>query len=205
MAEARIDRDWQGKYLSGDTPWDSGVPSRELQRVLSERQLSPCRALELGCGTGTNAVFLAELGFNVTAVDCAPLALARARSKATAAGVAVEWHEADVQHFGAGLVPFDFVFDRGCYHCCRRVDLPGYLATLRNTTHPGSSYLSLAGNANEQTEQGPPRVTEHEIRHELGGLFDVQLLRAFRFQEPGGRVGPLGWSCLMVRKDEHRR
>jgi SAM-dependent methyltransferase len=202
MADARIDRDWQNRYLSGDTPWDSGLPSRELQRVLVERKLTPGRALELGCGTGTNAVFLARQGFHVTAVDCAPLALERARSRAAAAGVTIDWHEADVQDFGAGLAPFDFIFDRGCYHCCRRVDLAGYLATLQNVTRQGSVYLSLTGNANEQTEQGPPRVTDVEIRTELGGLFEIEQLRAFRFLDPGGVDGPLGWSCLMVRRGE---
>ena len=99
----------------------------------------------------------------------------------------------------------DLVFDRGCYHCCRRVDLDGYLATLRNVTRPGTVYLSLSGNANEQTEQGPPRVTEEEIRAELGGVFEVQQLRAFRFEDPGGVDGPLGWSCVMVRREEEQR
>jgi SAM-dependent methyltransferase len=202
MADARIDRDWQHKYQTGDTPWDSGRPSRELQCVLAERQITTGRALELGCGTGTNAVFLARRGFHVCAVDCAPLAMERARSKAVAASVSIDWHEADVQHFGAGLEPFDFVFDRGCYHCCRRVDLAGYLSTLRNVTRAGSVYLSLSGNANEQTEQGPPRVTEQEIRTELGALFQIEQLRPFRFVDPGGVDGPLGWSCLMVRRGE---
>lgn len=200
MPTPNIDRDWQGRYLSGDTPWDSGLPSRELQRVLTQRRMAPGRALELGCGTGTNAVWLAQQGFQVTAVDCAPLALAQAREKAAAAGVTIEWHEADVQNFGAGLGPFEFVFDRGCYHCCRRVDLAGYLATLRNVTRAASVYLCLCGNANEQTDEGPPRVTEEEIRTELGPLFEIVQLREFRFQDPGGVDGPLGWSCLMVRR-----
>ena len=72
-------------------------------------------------------------------------------------------------------------------------------------TRPGTVYLSLSGNANEQTEQGPPRVTEEEIRAELGGVFEVQQLRAFRFEDPGGVDGPLGWSCLMVRREEEQR
>lgn len=193
------DRDWEQRYQDGDTPWDSGLASAELRRVLTERRIPPCRALELGCGTGTNAVFLAEQGFDVTAVDCAGRALDRARSRAAAAGVEVEWIEADVQHFGAELEPFPFVFDRGCYHCCRRVDLPGWLETLQNVTRPGSLYLTLAGNANEQTEHGPPRVTEAEIRADLGGLFDFEFIREFHFEDAGGVQGPLGWSCLMVR------
>lgn len=197
---ANTDRDWEQRYRDGETPWDSGLVSRELQRVVRESAIKPCRALELGCGTGTNALFLARRGFDVTAVDCAALALDQARARAAAAGVAVNWIEADVQHFGAELEPFPFVFDRGCYHCCRRVDLPGWLATLRNVTRPGSIYLSLTGNANEQTEHGPPRLTEAEIRADLGDLFDFEFIREFHFEDAGGVQGPLGWSCLMLRR-----
>lgn len=200
MVEAKVDRDWQGKYQVGDTPWDSGLPSRELQRVLAERSIAPCRAIDLGCGTGTNSVFLAARGFDVTGVDCAPFALEAARRKAASAGVRVNWVEADVQHFGRDLEPFALVFDRGCYHCCRRVDLEGYRQTLRNVTRPGARFLILAGNANEASEGGPPRVTERQIRDELGDLLGFTWIREFRFQDAGGADGPLGWSCFGVRR-----
>jgi SAM-dependent methyltransferase len=199
MAAANVDRDWQGRYQAGDTPWDSNLASRELQRVLSEQSIAPCRAIELGCGTGTNAVYLASQGFDMTGVDCAPLALEQAQLRAEAAGVKVSWIEADVQHFGLGLQPFAFVFDRGCYHCCRRVDLEGYRETLRNVSRPGSRYLVLAGNANEQSDEGPPRVTEQQIRDELGDLFEFAFIREFHFQDAGGVEGPLGWSCCGLR------
>ncbi len=199
MTNANTDRDWNSKYDAGDTPWDSGRPSREMRRVLDEQGMCSGRALELGCGTGTNAVALAQRGFAVTAVDCSPLALAAARQKANVAGVSVEWIEADVQNFGSELSSFDFVFDRGCYHCCRRVDLSGYLKTLTNVTHKGSRVLILSGNANEQTEYGPPRVTEVELRSELGGLFQILHLREFRFVDAGDVEGPLGWSTLLMR------
>ena len=172
---ANTDRDWNQRYHDGETPWDSLLVSKELQRVLRERDIQPCRALELGCGSGTNAVYLATQGFAATAVDCAPLALERARSSAESAGVEVNWIEGDVQHFGADLEPFDFIFDRGCYHCCRRVDLPGWLATLRNVTRPGTVYLSLTGNANEQAEHGPPRLTEDEILGRSGRSVQVRV------------------------------
>jgi hypothetical protein len=104
------------------------------------------------------------------------------------------------------LEPFDFVFDRGCYHCARRANLDGFLATLRRVSRSGAKYLLLAGNANEQTDSpGPPRVHEDEIRAELGGLFDVDWIRPFRFEDPGGVEGPLGWSCLLTRRGETLR
>ncbi len=190
---------WNGRYLSGSTPWDSGLPSQELRRVIAERATAPCRVLELGCGAGTNAVYLAEQGFDVTAVDCAPLALERGRELAASRGVAVNWIEANVCAFRSDRAPFDFVFDRGCYHCARRIDLDGFLKTLDAATATGSRYLVLTGNAHEQREPGPPTLHEHEIRNELGQLFEVAQIRAFHFQDAGEVQGPLGWSCLLTR------
>ena len=56
-------RDWQQHYATGQTPWDSGTPSLEMQRVIAEHNITPRRTLEIGCGTGTNAVCLAQQGF----------------------------------------------------------------------------------------------------------------------------------------------
>ncbi len=199
MSSANTDRDWNERYATGETPWDSGIASREMLRVIEEHGIAPGRALELGCGTGTNAIALAQKGFEVTAVDCAPRALQAAREKAANSGVRIDWIEADVQNFGEGLEPFDFVFDRGCYHCCRRVDRSGYLQTLKNVTGAGSRVLILAGNANEQTEQGPPRVTEDDIRSDFADSLRIVAIREFRFEDPGGVEGPLGWSILLER------
>lgn len=197
---ANVDRDWDQRYRDGETRWDSGLPSRELARILNEWNIPRGRAIELGCGSGTNAVFLASQGFQVTGVDCAPTALRQAREKATSQGDSVEWIEADVQHFGAGLEPFDLVFDRGCYHCCRRVDLAGYRATLANVTREGSYFIGLMGNADDPNPDGPPRLSASEICNELSPLVQILQLRAFHFEDAGGVQGPLGWSLLAVRR-----
>ena len=113
----------------------------------------------------------------------------------------VQFLVADLTQFDLDLEPFDFLFDRGCYHCARKENLPGYLETLKKLSRPGTRYLVLAGNANEQNEQeGPPRVHEHEIRADLGELFDFEMIREFHFEDAGGTQGPLGWSCLLVRR-----
>jgi hypothetical protein len=98
--------------------------------------------------------------------------------------------------------PFDFFFDRGCYHAVRRVEVAGYLATLRQVTRPGTIGLVLAGNAREPHTPGPPVVSEEEIRTELGSLFDIVRLREFRFDEALPGVPQfLAWSCLLRRRD----
>jgi SAM-dependent methyltransferase len=192
---------WDQRYAAGDSPWETGQPSSELVRVVAEQRLAPCRALELGCGTGASAIWLAQQGFDVTAVDISPRALDRARQRAAREGAAVTFLEADVLHPPAGLAgPFDFFFDRGCYHVVRRVSAALYLATLLRLTVVGSVGLVLAGNAREPLQPGPPVVTEEEIRAELGKDFAVMWLREFRFDQVEGiPIRPLGWSCGLRR------
>ncbi|MBV9123202.1 MAG: class I SAM-dependent methyltransferase, partial [Planctomycetes bacterium] len=161
----------------------------------------PCRALELGCGTGTNSVYLAQQGFEVTGLDIAPQALERARSRARAAGVSVRFLEADVLAPPELGEPFAFFFDRGCYHVVRREKPHDYAPAVARLLAVGALGLVLAGNAREPHDPGPPVVTEEQIREELGRCFRILDLHEFRFDPaPGVPERFLGWSCL-VRYD----
>lgn len=191
---------WNSRYESQNAPWDSGLVSRELRRVVEEAGIKPCRVLEAGCGSGTNAVWLANQGFEVTAVDCSDAALELAKAKAPEQGVSVEWICADVSVLPAPEPPFPFIFDRGCFHCVRREDPTVAMQMLECLTASGTKYLLLTGNSNEVREHGPPSLSEAEIRDEFGPLFEIQSLREFHFEDPGGVEGPLGWSCLMTRR-----
>lgn len=195
-----VDPKWNRRYQEGDTPWDMRIPSRELSRVLDSGLIHGRTALEMGCGTGTNAVYLTEQGFQVTAIDGSPLAIEQAQQLAERRQVHVEWIIGDVCDLPDMGQTFDFLFDRGCYHCVRLVNVSGYLESLRKCTHPGSQFLVLTGNANETREGGPPRMHEHELRAELESLFEINDLHPFRFDDPDGPTGPLGWSCLMTRR-----
>lgn len=198
--------DWQQRYESGDTPWDSGQPSSRLLEVLRDHQIPSGRALELGCGTGASAIALAQRGFDVTAIDLAPLAIERARQQAAEAHVSVNWIVGDVLAPPDLPGPFDFVFDRGCYHCIRRDDPTAgparLLKILQHHTSPGTRMLLLAGNADEQTEHGPPRVTAEEIRSDFESLFEIDELEPFRFEGAPDEPHYLAWSCLMTRREE---
>jgi SAM-dependent methyltransferase len=195
---------WNERYEKNDTPWDTGQPSSELQRVLAESGIKPCRALELGCGTGTSAVWLSQQGFAVTAVDVSPLAIECANQHAEAAGVRLHFLVADVLDPPTDLTgPFDFFFDRGCYHVVRRDNPEAYLETLRRLTRPGTVGLVLTGNAREPRQPGPPVVSAEQIHAELGSLFDVVQLREFHFDQieaDGTQI--LGWSCLLRRRGQ---
>jgi len=161
--------------------------------------LKPARILELGCGTGANAVYLARRGFEVTAVDSSPTAIERARTRAEQAGALLRIVLADVFEFAETAGTFDLVFDAGFYHFARQVDLSRLLDLLWRVTHPGSFYFTLAGATGELAEGGPPQVSEEQVRGELGRLFECVELRRFRFESPRRKEGYLGWSCLMRR------
>jgi SAM-dependent methyltransferase len=187
------------RYSKGEAPWDSGTPSEELLRVLNDGKLTGKAVLEIGCGTGTNAIELARRGFQVTAVDYVEQPIRDAREKARQAKVQVNFRVADVLQDDLGG-PYDILFDRGVYHCLREVDLKKFQEVLTRVTRAGSWWLSLAGNAKEEMDPGPPVVHEHELRAELGPLFDIVELREFRFDRNKSDFRPLGWSILMRRK-----
>ena len=69
--------DWDALYREGTPSWETGKPSAELIRLVREKAIAPGRTLELGCGTGANAIYLAKSGFEMTAVDSSPTALER--------------------------------------------------------------------------------------------------------------------------------
>jgi SAM-dependent methyltransferase len=106
-------RVWDRMYR-GTPSWELGKPDPVLVRTLDDRLVQgPGRALDVGCGTGDDAIELAGRGFEVTAIDIADRPLAIARQKADAAGVAVEFRLADVTRLGQLGGAFDLIVDRG--------------------------------------------------------------------------------------------
>lgn len=193
---------WDARYR-GDRrpPWDTGRPSSELKGLVERKVLRPCRVLELGCGTGVNAVYLAGQGFEVTAIDLAPTALETAKARAEKADVTVQWIQANVLN-PPPLQPFDLIFDRGCYHGVRRQDPAGYVKTVKSLCRPGGHVLILAGNANEpDPAYGPPRVDETTLVNDFADDFDFERLVEIRFdtRDPDASVA-WAWSVLLRRK-----
>jgi SAM-dependent methyltransferase len=195
---------WDGSYRGGKRPfWDAGVPSGELRRVVEQGIVRPGPAVDLGCGSGTDAIYLASKGFDVTAIDIAPTALSQGREKAERAGVKVRWLLANVLSLPR-LEPFQFIFDRGCYHEVRFDNAAAYVDTVRKLSQPGRTrFLLLAGNPNEAPVQyAPPQVAEEDIRGDFSSLFDFEWLQETRFEtsNPAAR-GPLAWSVMLRRKE----
>src|SRR4051812_46797913 len=110
--------DWNARYAEGDLPWDTGQPDEHLVKLVERGAVKPGRTLEVGCGTGTNALWLAAHSFDVLATDLAPLAIEKARAKAAAGGAPrnCRFEVLDFLATSPAGGPFDFVFDRGTFH-----------------------------------------------------------------------------------------
>ena len=120
--------------------WDTGVtPPEVIATAATFKQ--PSRALDLGCGTGTNSIYLAQNGWQVTGIDFSPKALELARRKAQRANVQVDFHLGDVTSLDFISEPFDLILDLGCLHSLDRDSRKRYANQLRRLTHPGSKYL----------------------------------------------------------------
>jgi len=194
-----IPEDRDSAYRAGTPPWDAGKPHGELIRVLDEYHLRPQTVLEVGCGTGADAIWMARRRFEVTAVDRSPIAIERARLRAEQQDALLRFVLDDAFEFALSAGQFDFVYDAGMYHAVRQKELEPYLDMLWRVTRPGSHYLCLAGAPGEPAGEGPPQVTEDEIHSELGRLLEFVHLRPIRLEGADPNQSRAAWSCFMRR------
>ena len=193
---------WEARYASQDAPWDTGRPDRNLEACLSQSLIAPCKALELGCGTGTNAIWLTAQGFDVTAVDVSTLALATAREKAMTLSRGVAFVEVDICHDSLPEGPFGFVFDRGCFHSPESdAERVAIVEKVHAVLEPEGIWLSMIGSADgPPREMGPPKLTAQQIAGYVEPLFEIQNLKAIHF-DSDQPAPPSAWLCLMKKRN----
>jgi SAM-dependent methyltransferase len=161
-------------YRFGFKPWDSGISPPELvELVEGPDALKPSRAIDVGCGTGTNCRYLLDHGWDVTGVDFVAHAIGVAKRKAPGAKLFV----GDVTKLAElGVTgPFDLLLDLGCFHSIPDARRDAYVAESARIARPGGTLLLFAFG-----EKGPgtPAAPEWEIRQRFGGEFNVVEVRA---------------------------
>lgn len=129
------------RYL-GTPPWDTGVSPPELLEFLNTS--SPGRALDLGCGTGTNLLTLVEFNWKVTGVDFTWLSVWQARAKLRKAGSQAQVIQGNVASELPLREKFDFILDIGCYHNLDGEDRTRYQKNIDEWLAPGGTFLMYA-------------------------------------------------------------
>lgn len=130
---------WDARYGERDGGMWSGRPNGRL--VVEVADLAPGRALDVGCGEGADAIWLAQRGWSVTAVDISAVAVSRARAAAEQAGVTVEWLVADVLRTPLPGAAFDLVSLQ--YPALPRAAGPEPVGALLGSVRPGGLLLAV--------------------------------------------------------------
>jgi cyclopropane fatty-acyl-phospholipid synthase-like methyltransferase len=132
------------RYLFTHPPWDTGVTPPEVVEQIESGDLEPGRALDLGCGTGTNCIYLAQYGWQASGVDISSLAVWQARRKARRAGVDCTFHQTDVTALDFLTEPFDLALDIGCLHSIPPSSRERYASGVVRLVRSGGLYMLYA-------------------------------------------------------------
>lgn len=185
---------WNESYASGQMPWDTGQPEPLLVEFVTSGGVAPGLALEIGAGTGTNAIWMAERGFDVLGVDVSPLAVEKAEAKLGERALSCRFAVCDFLAAPPSDGPFQFVFDRGCFHVFDEPEeREQFAAHVAASLAPGGLWLSLIGSTDgPPREIGPPRRSAREISQAIEPALEIVELRAAEFHGHGAKA----WFCL---------
>ena len=184
MDPAMDSASWDRRYGGRELVWTAN-PNRFL--VAETRDLAPGRAIDLGCGEGRNAIWLAERGWQMVGVDFSEVGLQKARELADARSVSVEWVAADLLEYRPEPRAFDLVLV--FYLQVPAGERQPILRAAVDAVAPGGTFLLVAHDStNLQHGYGGPQTpavlyTAHDVVDDLDGA-GLQIERAERVERP---------------------
>jgi SAM-dependent methyltransferase len=191
-------RSWNDSYASGEPlPWDSGTPEPMLIELVESRAIEPGRTLDVGCGTGTNAIYLAQHGFDVVGVDVSRIAVETARAKANGT---CRFETLDFLTEAPPGGPFQFVFDRGCFHIFDEDhERARFAENVAAALVTGGIWLSLIGSTEgPPRDVGPPRRTARHVMSAIEPWLEILQFRSGDFGVCGEQLK--AWLCLAGKR-----
>ena len=165
----------------GKPPWDIDRPQREIVR-LAERGKIQGKVLDVGCGTGENALYLGDLGYQVVGVDLVQRAVERAMEKALQRGLDTTFLRRDALHLEKTGGPYDTAVDSGLFHVFSDEERPVFVASLATAVRSGGMYYMVCFSEREPGTWGPRRVTRAEIRHSFSVGWKIESIEEAVFE-----------------------
>jgi 2-polyprenyl-3-methyl-5-hydroxy-6-metoxy-1,4-benzoquinol methylase len=183
-----------------EIPWIIETPPEALISIVNEGKVKPCKTIDLGCGTGNYAIYLASQGFDVTGIDISPTAIELARNNAIQKGTECSFIVADVLgKIDEALGKFDFAYDWELLHHLFPSDRERFIKNVNYLLNPGGRYLSVCF-SEKNTQFGgegkyrttPLKTTlyfssESEMRSLFKSHFIIEELKTIEIQ---GKFGP---------------
>ena len=180
-------------------PWDIGRPQGEIIRLAEKGEIHGA-VLDAGCGTGENALFLANQGYEVTGIDAVEAAIRKAKEKSRERGVPAVFLEWDALKISGLGKRFDTVIDCGLFHVFSDEERPLYAQELRSILVPGGTFRMLCFSEMESGDWGPRRVTQREIREAFDRGWKVDSVQEARFETNLGPEGCRAWLSSITRE-----
>ena len=190
---------WDASYRGGPAPWDLGRPQPVVARLAAEAGFAG-PVLDVGCGTGENALLIASLGLSVLGVDVAETALANARDKAAARGIELEFSSADALQLERLGRTFKTVLDCGLFHTFDRDERLLYAASLASVMErEGSLYLVCFSDQGPGTGPHPVRQEDLTAAFPSAAGWKLVAIRPDRLQTRFHDHGAPAWFATLTR------
>jgi len=194
-----------------EIPWNMETPPEALVELVQSGRVRPCKAIDLGCGTGNYAIYLAGLGFQVTGIDISPTAIKIAEEHANKKGIQCNFLVADLLGTWVEVGgTFDFAYDWELLHHIFPEQRKRYVENVAKILNPGGKYLSVCFSERDPQFGGLGKYRETPLgtllyfssEDELRGLFEPHLnIRELRTIEVRGKAAPhLANYVFMERK-----
>lgn len=149
-------------------PWNRSEPSEELVQLIESEQVKPCKALDLGCGLGRNSIYLAKLGFEVTAVDLSPDAITKANRLAVEADVDIDYRAIDLLEDLDGIdEQFEFIIEWNVLHHIYPQNRKKYAQAVEKLLAKDGKYLSVCFSEDNTNFGGEGKYRETKLSTQI--------------------------------------
>ena len=210
MSQVEMERIYKNIPLE-EIPWNIETPPDALLDLIESGKLKPCKTIDLGCGAGNYAIYLASIGFDVTGIDISPSAIKMAKEKAKKKGVKCNFLVADVLgDLDEVKETFDFAYDWELLHHIFPEKRKKYVGNVYRILNPGGKYLSVCFSEKDPQFGGHGKYrktslgtilyfsSEDELRNLFGFYFNIKELKTI---ETRGKFAPhLANYAFMERK-----
>ena len=189
---------WEHAYRAGHVNWDPGQYDGHLPWLIDTFSIRPCRAIDIGCGNGKSAIWLAEQGFDVTGVDLAPTAIKQAVALAARRNVPARFVQGVFPNVPELLgIKYDLVIERGFLQHLKHEEMAETLLRISELLSPGGFFYSLMlADGGKTGYRGMKRWREDEIRAVVQPLFRVVSMKKSVFT-PGETGSMPAWVTVM--------
>ena len=184
-------------------PWDISRPQSSIVKVLKNREIQG-EVLDIGCGSGENALYLASQGYNVTGIDLSKNAIKKALIKAKNLGLNVNFKVDNALYLKTNK-KFDTVIDCGLFHILSENDRSKFEKNLYKIIKPNGKYIVLCFNEREKFLPlpsilfGPRRIRKKEIKNCFNDLWKINYINETLYENKLHKKGGKAWICSITR------